>query len=174
MFKIKKEFEDIVFKEDCIEFQKFCKITNDTKIIIVDREDFNKVKNVSFYGRNKEYVKCGDEILHRAILNYTGDLMVDHINGNTLDNRKNNLRIVSQSENQRNLHSFKRNNTGIIGIQKRRNGNYDYFRVSWREEDGKRKTKQFNIGKLGEETAFQLSKDFLKKQHLKNGYMIKF
>ena len=40
--------------------------------------------------------------LHRVVLNYFGELEIDHINLNGLDNRKSNLRIVTRSENASN------------------------------------------------------------------------
>lgn len=50
---------------------------------------------------------------------------IDHINGNRSDNRIENLRNVSRSQNQRNLKLSVRNTTGFIGVtQDSRNGHY--------------------------------------------------
>ena len=45
--------------------------------------------------------------IHRLILKPRENMQVDHINGNTLDNRKENLRIVTRRENARNRHHKK-------------------------------------------------------------------
>lgn len=44
--------------------------------------------------------------MHRVVLGYSGDLDVDHINHNALDNRRANLRIVTRSLNGRNRRTF--------------------------------------------------------------------
>lgn len=171
------KIKNIAFIDDYVKITIYDVIGEEVKTIYLDSEDYDIVKSmsISLSGRLRNYVCVGSKLLHRRILNLgKEDDMVDHINGEPLDNRKSNLRVVNQSINQRNLYNFKRNNTGIIGIQYRENGNYKYFRASWRELNGKRRTKQFNISKLGKDRAFEMAKDFLREQYLKNGYNVKF
>lgn len=42
------------------------------------------------------------ELMHRAIMKPAQGLVVDHINGDTLDNRRSNLRVCTKKENFRN------------------------------------------------------------------------
>ena len=53
--------------------------------------------------------------LHRLILNFPKGY-VDHINHDTLDNRKSNLRIATNSDNLRNGNLRINNKTGINGV----------------------------------------------------------
>lgn len=63
--------------------------------------------------------------LHRYLLNVTDPkLDVDHINGDTLDNRDCNLRICTRQQNMYNRKLSKNNTTGYKGIDIVPNGKY--------------------------------------------------
>jgi hypothetical protein len=57
-----------------------------------------------------------DLYLHRVIMGIPKGLVIDHINRNTLDCRKSNLRAVGQSENCQNQKLKKNNTTGFKGV----------------------------------------------------------
>jgi hypothetical protein len=55
--------------------------------------------------------------MHRTVLGNGSDALVDHINGNGLDNRKQNLRWASKSENGFNRFAPIQSATGYIGVK---------------------------------------------------------
>jgi hypothetical protein len=54
--------------------------------------------------------------MHREILNAPDYLHVDHINGDTLDNREKNIRLATSAENAWNRDKYKNNTTGYKGV----------------------------------------------------------
>jgi len=100
------------------------------QITIVDNNDFERLNRYKWQtaGRNKLYGKRttakGDLYIHRVIMNAHDGEEIDHINGNTLDNRKSNLRICTHAENIRNKKS-KSKTTGFKGVT--------YLRDPWRK-----------------------------------------
>jgi AP2 domain/HNH endonuclease len=83
------------------------------KFAIVDAEDYENLIQYKWhavhlgeqwYAATKQHSQSGVRILmHRFILGLKpGEGEVDHINGNGLDNRRNNIRLVTCSQNQYN------------------------------------------------------------------------
>lgn len=62
--------------------------------------------------------------MHREILKAQDGLVVDHINGDTLDNRRCNLRLCTHSDNIANKPKNKSNRCGYKGVYQRKWGKY--------------------------------------------------
>lgn len=56
------------------------------------------------------------EFMHHAVLGVPSSVQVDHVNGNGLDNRRENLRIASHAQNQANRRLGKNNTSGFKGV----------------------------------------------------------
>lgn len=54
--------------------------------------------------------------MHREIMKPADGMEVDHVNGDRLDNRRENLRIVSHKINIRNTRLSKNNTSGVNGV----------------------------------------------------------
>ena len=86
-------------------------------------EGFNWFANkgrYTFYAvRNKPTVNgkaMGLLRMHRVIVNAPGDMQVDHINGDGLNNRRNNMRLATHAENKRNTSRQTNNSSGFKGV----------------------------------------------------------
>lgn len=102
------------------------KLTQGKYAIVDDKDYFNLNKynwHYAIYGKEKGYAKRNNPNktpallrMHRVIINAKKGQEVDHINGNTLDNRKNNLRIVTRSQNMMNTGLRITNKSGFKGV----------------------------------------------------------
>jgi hypothetical protein len=73
---------------------------------IVDDDDYDWLSQRKWYlnigGYAVTNIKKGTTFMHRRILNPPTGTFTDHIDGNRLNNQRNNLRAVSAAENNRN------------------------------------------------------------------------
>lgn len=113
--------------------------------VIVDKEDFPVISSFdgTWHLNNRGYIsrtlKGKRESIHRVIMKPQRNLVVDHIDGNRLNNKKENLRIITRGQNSQNIKSNKRSKTGIRGVS------YDSRWSKWRARmtvDGK----EINLG----------------------------
>lgn len=96
--------------------------------VLIDDDDYDIIKSHIWHARmcgtGGPYVICQERNhykrkeykLHRLITNAQPGDQVDHINLNTLDNRKSNLRICTHAENQHNRKMYKTNKSGYKGV----------------------------------------------------------
>ena len=69
------------------------------------------------------YARHKNDLLHRLIMNTPIGMVTDHINGDGLDNRRENLRICSHKNNIRNQKLSKDSTSGYKGVS--------YYKGKW-------------------------------------------
>lgn len=92
--------------------------------MIIDEECYEKIAGYSLHVNSKGYAevrftenkKLKSILIHRVVVSAGKNEIVDHVNGNTLDNRKENLRIVTRNQNMQNCKTYKSSSTGFKGV----------------------------------------------------------
>lgn len=121
---------------------------------LVDNEDFEELSKytwLSYCGyayrpKSKKYGNEKNVSMHVHILGKVDGMEIDHINGNKLDNRKENLRHATRSQNQANKTKYKNNKSGYKGVR--------FAKGGWIAQITKdRKTTHIGFYKTAEEAA---------------------
>lgn len=88
-----------------------------------DKEDYDLIKDYCWYFDSKNYLKARDGqdkiSLHKLVMGTIGapsEIEVDHIKQKRYDNRKSQLRIATNSQNQFNKGLRKNNTSGFTGV----------------------------------------------------------
>lgn len=144
---------DLYIENDVAYIRLYNNIGEYVATTMIDIDDIEKVKNYRCSLNNDGYVRINNKYLtlHRFIMSdkVNSLFQVDHINGNTLDNRKCNLRVVTNQQNQFNEKNEGHGNNNRKGVSFRKDRN------RWRAYitiDGK----QINLGSfLTEEEAIK-------------------
>lgn len=95
--------------------------------MLIDKDDYHFLEKYSWtvgrrYTNDVMYVRSQSGtkaiLLHRLICNTPQGMFTDHINGNGLDNRRANLRVCTNGQNQANSRRKKNNKSGYKGVIK--------------------------------------------------------
>jgi hypothetical protein len=118
-------------------------------VAIVDEDDYSELSKFKWFVMSNGYAarscwlkeegRSESVLMHRQIMDVQPGLMVDHINMNILDNRKENLRIATRSEN-------------MVNSKKRISGKNPYKGVHWSKQHSKWKveiTKDYKNNFIG-------------------------
>lgn len=90
---------------------------NNNGFFIFDKEDFERIKNHTWTLSSNGYVRSSYKIsFHRLVMDCPEDKVIDHVNHNPLDNRKQNLRICTYRQNSFNKKVSQNNLSGVSGV----------------------------------------------------------
>lgn len=128
-----------------------------TSIAYLDECDLDLVRPYKWSINSNGYVvsnKGKPLLMHRLIMGSDIKLTVDHINRNRVDNRRNNLRVVTRLLQAHNKTKRNDNMTGRTGVSYHKKSNSYLSHLTYK---GVKYQKYFSITKLGEEQAFKLA-----------------
>ena len=130
------DLNDFVIEGDIAIFDVYNSRSEKIGDFIVDREDVNFIRYHKWRKDTNGRIITGNctnknprRELSRFLLGVTDeDLVVDHIDGNPMNNTRGNLRICTQAENLFNKAMMSTNKSGFIGV------NWDKYRNRWSPE----------------------------------------
>lgn len=138
---------------------------------IVDESVYEKLATYKWYSHHAmgkiyacRYERCGEKkrksliLMHREIMLCPDGLCVDHINGDCLDNRKENLRICTHQQNLRNQKKQQNKSSIYKGVS------WETFTQRWRSGinvDGRR----IDLGRYDDERDAALAYDRAALEH---------
>lgn len=126
-----------------------------------DLEDYDKIKNYCWNKDKHGYLVAPNKnnysknlVMHRIIMNCNDDMVVDHIKHKIYDNRKSQLRICTNSQNNMNHVIRKDNSSGITGVY------YDKRSKRWYSQIKIKNKKRITLGYFSlKEEAIKARKD---------------
>lgn len=165
--KTKKSYKNVIHELKV----KFTKIKNNdgnyvyilkNKEVIIDKETYDLMYKFNWsINRNYVIATINNKRLSRIIMKCDDpNLIVDHINGNTLDNRKCNLRIVTEEQNAMNKSPQKNCTSKYIGVC------WIKKSLKWSASiyvNGKR----LHLGEFDREQDAALARDYATKKYFK-------
>jgi len=126
------------------------------KITLVDDNDYNKLMQMGnwhankctdklknnktvdrFYAKRDIWLGKGKKkrlLMHRVIMNVPNNMCIDHINHDTLDNRKENLRICTPVQNQQNQIQQKNTTSKYKGVYLAKNRYKNKIYTYWQAQ----------------------------------------
>lgn len=129
------------------------------KFAVVDNEDYEYLsqwkwcynngyasRGLTAAEKRELGVTSGRVLMHREIMGQPNGMMIDHIDGNGINNQRSNLRICSNKENAKNQRMQRNNTSGFKG-------------VSWIKRDKKWRAVIYYNGKLRILGTFQIKEE---------------
>ncbi len=103
-------------------YVKFIPLTKG-QFVMVDAEDFNELSKYRWhisgrYARRAKVISGKQTLfyMHRQLMGFPEGMQIDHISGESLDNRKRNLRICTSYQNSISQRLHKNNTSGFKGV----------------------------------------------------------
>lgn len=98
---------------------------------LIDEENYEQINKYKWHqtpnGYARSKINKKSVYMHRFILNSPENKVVDHINHNKLDNRSENLRIITSVNNKKNQIKRKNATSKYYGVRKKNNKFYAGF-----------------------------------------------
>ena len=149
------------------------------KVALIDDEDYEKVMSALGPRSKKWYAQCPPGAthyaftgsrrvtMHRVVMDAPKGMDVDHINGDTLDNRKQNLRLCTQSQNSMNKKLRSDSRSGFKGVYEKP--------TPWKYKYVSKKTGEVSIREYMPKKPFQAyiadpNTPAKRKRHIRLGY----
>lgn len=93
------------------------------EVFVIDADMVERIKGISFYPggkgpacKQKYIIDCNGRALHDYLYPHRSEYEIDHINLDTMDNRRCNIRYCTHQQNQMNQPLQQNNTSGVSGV----------------------------------------------------------